>query len=205
MQDNYSETLRKKFHNVLSLQENETERKAAFMALLGQELVMRGVSLPVIVGGMATEIFSFGKYTSDDIDIKSDQGKTFYLLTQLEFERHGEHVWFSKEFKIIIDWLGADFEQGPEVNKRILNVQTEYGPIALVPLEELIVDRLCAAKFWKHGASLMWAKYLYESADAFDIEIDDAYFHKCLVRENVVDIFEENITQIESETNGPRY
>lgn len=193
-----------KFRNALSKVENETERKAIFMALLGQELTAMGVSLPVIVGGMATEIYSFGKYTSDDIDIKSDRGNTFYLLTLLGFERHGEHVWFSKEFRIILDWLGADFEQGAELKRRILNVQTEHGPIALVPVEELIVDRLCAAKFWHHRASFDWAKYLYESADALGLEIDEDYLRMRVAQEDIADVFEP-ISPSEGGTNAPGY
>lgn len=180
-----------KFKEKLFGIEDETRRKAVFMALLGQELANAGVALPVVVGGLAVELYTFGKYTSDDIDIKADRLHVFRILDKLGFEQQQPHTWVSKELSIVVDWLGADFEQGRSIPDRILNLHTDSGPIMVLPIEDLILDRLAAAKHWKHKASFIWAKYLYEIAiHSENITIDMELLKKYAQEDDVLDLLE---------------
>lgn len=191
---------------------DDVKWKATFMALLGQEFMANGDPLPIIIGGAAVELFSFGQYASEDIDIKSKRGRTFSLLAQLGFESQGTHLWYSEALDILIDWQGESFEQDDRgIRQRVLTIKTEDGPLALLPVEELIVDRLCAAKFWQHKDSGNWAKYLFEIATEHGIYIDQEFLVRRMRDEDVVDIFEKLITPKASSIaprkreNGPKF
>ncbi|MEW6110027.1 MAG: hypothetical protein AB1632_12800 [Nitrospirota bacterium] len=170
--------------------------------LLSKEMIRQGGRPPVVVGGEAVEIYTQGSYTTGDMDIKADYSKFSKIVAQWGFrpisgeyrksckidkKRHGaERAWCSKEMDIYIDWLGSNLEEGQEAEKRVETVALDDElSLKVISFEDLIIDRLCAAKFWKDVDSEMWAKVLLEIKNKTG-RIDMLYLNKRAVKEKVV-------------------
>ncbi|MBF0506957.1 MAG: hypothetical protein HQL09_08980 [Nitrospirae bacterium] len=142
--------------------EDESRRRAYFIAILSGEMVRRGADLPIVIGGEAVELYTQGRYTTGDIDLKGRKEVLEEILAEWRFEKRGR-IWVSKEYSLYVDWLGGSLDEGAEAEKRtnIIALDGE-NEIRVISFEDLIVDRLCAAKYWKDQDSLMWAKNLME-------------------------------------------
>jgi len=142
--------------------ENESRRRAFFIALLSGEMVRRGAERPIVVGGEAVELYTQGRYTTGDIDLKGNKEVLDEVLAEWGFTKEGR-IWASKEYNLYVDWLGGFLDEGAEAERRtnIIALDGE-NEIRIVSFEDLIVDRLCAAKYWNDQDSLVWAKTLLE-------------------------------------------
>ena len=70
---------------------NETERKLAVTAALASAIADLGVK-PVIVGGLAVEYWTYGAYSTTDIDVLLPSSPEISVrLGQLGFDRRGRH------------------------------------------------------------------------------------------------------------------
>ena len=158
-----------------------------FIALLSGEMTRRGVARPIVVGGEAVELYTQGRYTTGDIDIKGDKDTLETVLMDWGFAKEGR-VWASREYDLYIDWLGGSLDEGAEAEKRtnIIAIAPELE-IRVISFEDLIVDRLCAAKYWDDSDSLMWAKVLLEILMKVG-GADTCYLTKRAEEENVADI-----------------
>jgi hypothetical protein len=142
--------------------ENEGRRRAFFIALLSEEMTRRGAERPIVVGGEAVELYTQGRYTTGDIDIKAKKDVLEAVLRDWGFAKEGR-VWFSGEYDLYIDWLGSSLDEGAEAEKRTNIISLAPGrEVRVISFEDLIVDRLCAVKYWNDSDSLMWAKVLIE-------------------------------------------
>ena len=167
--------------------ENEGRRRAFFIALLSGEMTRRGAERPIIVGGEAVELYTQGRYTTGDIDIKGQKDTLEAVLTDWGFVKEGR-VWSSREYDLYIDWLGGSLDEGAEAEKRTNSIALGPGlEIRVVSFEDLIVDRLCAAKYWDDTDSLMWAKVLLEILGKTG-GADTGYLIERAEKENVADL-----------------
>jgi hypothetical protein len=142
--------------------ENESRRRAFFIALLSDEMVRRGAERPIVVGGEAVELYTQGRYTTGDIDIKARKDILAAVLTDWGFVQKGR-VWTSREYDIYVDWLGSSLDEGAEAEKRTNSIALAPGlEVRVISFEDLIIDRLCAAKYWADSDSLMWSRVLME-------------------------------------------
>jgi hypothetical protein len=142
--------------------ENESRRRAVFIAILSGEMVRRGAERPIVVGGEALELYTQGRYTTGDIDLKGNKEALDVVLEEWGFVKEGR-VWMSKEYNLYVDWLGGSLDEGAEAERRTnLIALDEQNEIRVVSMEDLIIDRLYAAKYWSDQDSLMWAKALME-------------------------------------------
>ncbi len=86
-------------------------------------------------------------------------------------------LWFNPDLDIYIDHLGEELDEGPEATKRTNTVVLDEDlTVRLISLEDLIIDRLNAAKWWKDTDGLMWAEVLVKVKDATGEPIDIQYF-----------------------------
>lgn len=167
--------------------ENEARRRALFVALLSQEMTRRGAEMPIVVGGEALELYTQGRYTTGDIDIKGQKETLEAVLEDWGFVKEGR-VWVSREYDLYIDWLGDSLDEGAEAEKRTNNIAIAPGlEVRVISFEDLIIDRLCAAKYWNDSDSLMWARILLEiliKTGGGDI----VYLTKRAEKENIADL-----------------
>lgn len=104
---------------------------------------------PVVVGGSAIEFYTDGAYMSGDVDIcwtglriptPADQGR---IMASLGSPRGGPRTW--KLAGLFFDLLGpAETYAAGEFKL----MQTPMGTVLLPPVEDLIVERIFAARCW---------------------------------------------------------
>lgn len=177
----------KKNLELLNQIDNPSWKRILFSGLLSQSVIEKGYPAPIIVGGEAVEIYTNGQYTTGDIDIKGNLSCIAEILEDAGFHRnHG--VFYHSELDLAIDWLGGNLEQGEEAENRAINIKVrEKLYIRVISVEDLIVDRLCAAKFWADKESEQWAKILWEVKS----DLDMGYLLKRASEEDVEDITKE--------------
>lgn len=172
---------------------NELEKRLSLIGFLTKNLQAQNLPPPVIVGGCAVEIYTFGKYMTQDIDILGAKEALFPLLHNLEFQQENGIFW-NDSIGIVIDW------QGNGSQEPVLNLKDSKGQIcaSLLNINDLIIDRLCAKKFWKDTDSFMWAEILYNLAKEKELGLDQQYLQNRAVEEDVAEL----VAQLDNE--GPK-
>ncbi len=179
------------FHEALAqlaTERDSVKKRARFVALVTREMMKAGAGEPIIVGGEALEIYTQGSYTSGDIDLKA----SFLLckiLTNAGFYDRGSGNFYHPGLDIYVDWLGPNFDPGQEeVRERALTIRLgEDEHVKVISIEDLIVDRLNAAKHAQDSDSRMWAETLVDVARKAGIELDEAYLDRIARFEDVQD------------------
>lgn len=167
--------------------ENEGRRRAFFVALLSEEMTRRGAERPIVVGGEAVELYTQGRYTTGDIDIKGQKETLEAVLGDWGFVKEGR-AWASREYDLYIDRLGGSLDEGAEAERRTNSIAIAPRlEVRVISFEDLIVDRLCAAKYWDDSDSLMWAKILFEILMKTG-GADTGYLVRRAEQENVADL-----------------
>jgi len=165
------------------------KRRAFFVAMLSEEMIAKGVMPPIVVGGEAVEFYTQGAYTTGDIDLKADFDAMQESLSLWGFQGSGanKRIWISEELDLYVDWLGANLEEGIEAEARTNSIALGRGlTVRVLSFEDLIIDRLRAAKFWNDTDSEMWASAVLEVANRVK-GLDMNYLRKRAQVENVMD------------------
>jgi len=121
--------------------------------------------------------------------------KTGDLKRQLEkilqnwgFKKTGR-VWFNNDLDIYIDWVGSSLDEGEEAEKRLNTVFIDENlDVKIISIEDLIIDRLNAYKWWKDEDSFLWAKVLLKVKESIGEKIDVEYLKKRAKKEQIEDI-----------------
>lgn len=115
---------------------------------------------PIIVGGLAVEIYTRNEYTTLDIDlIFSQRDIADFYLTRIGFKREGRH-WFHRELMISIE-IPNDMLEDADVDK-IVEIELPDGlNVFVIGIEDIILDRLRACIHWKSTSDCEWAKRLF--------------------------------------------
>lgn len=122
-------------------------RKLNFAAFLADRLNRNGVDI-VLVGGSAVEVYTNGDFPTGDMDFDvSNLDKAVQLLKSLGFKKT-EPLWYNKDLDIAVD-ISAKGYSGDPAKLRIIKVRNYRLKVAGV--EDLIINRLYSAKFWKSG------------------------------------------------------
>lgn len=132
-----------------------------------------GDKTPVLVGGGAVSFYTRGAYMSSDMDFVAPDPRPFLeLLEETGFECSGR-------YRILGDLY-------VEVPSEVLAGRYEdRGGLRVVSAEDLIVDRLCAAKFWRSEKDRQWAGVLLSSPD-----LDWTYLRLRAEQEDVADLLQ---------------
>jgi acyl carrier protein len=185
--------MRELLKKILSI-EDPSKRRAMFSALFSKEVVRRGGKPPIVVGGEAVELYTQGGYTTGDIDIKSPLEITKSVLKEWGFSKKGR-TWFNQQLDIYIDWLGASLDEGQEAEDRVTTIRVAKGlEIRVISIEDLVIDRLNAAKYWGDVDSLMWARVLLGIKKEFGEKIELNYLKKRAKREGITDFLSKALS-----------
>lgn len=161
------EEARKTKIDKIRLEPDKLRRKLKFLGLLTRLLKPEGV-VPILVGGTALEFYTFGEYATGDIDlVLPERKKAAQVLEALGFQRAGRH-WYSEEVDIAVEIPGDTLAGAIE---KVVSVFVDGERIYVIGPEDLIVDRLNAAKFWNVRSDLDWAAgMLLLHSNKIDIE-----------------------------------
>ncbi len=167
----------------LKKEPNELKKKMLLVGYLSDELSKRGAFL-FLVGGQAVETYTAGQFTTGDIDITTtDQEATEKLLTRLSFKREGM-IWLNEKLAIAVHIVASY----PTRTEKVRTVEVGPYRVGVVGVEELIIDRLRASKFWKSGRDAEQAWVLF---NGFRKRIDLDYLRRRAKEEKVDDILPE--------------
>lgn len=169
------------------------KRRLYFVGILTKYLKKDKIR-PIIVGGNALEFYTMGFYSTNDIDIVSEgYEKIGKLLESWGFKKEGRH-WYSEEFEIAIEIPSSFLEE--ESKKYIIEVEMENLKVYIIGIEDLIVDRLNAYKWWNSISDKEWAKRLIKVKKN---EIDFDYLKKRCKNTETMDVLNEINKEIEDE------
>lgn len=162
-------------------------KKLKFVAQLTERLRPENVA-PILVGGTALEFYTFGGYESMDVDlvISGRERAARVLEEEFGFQREGRH-WYNEDLDIAIEIPDHVLAGSRE---KVVPVIVEGKVLYVIGVEDLIVDRLAAAKFWKVEADAEWAAALLT---LHGDKIDWEYLRKRAQEENVVDFLERAV------------
>jgi hypothetical protein len=171
--------------------EDPVKRRALFIGLLTQEVKRRGGKEPIVVGGLSLEIYTQGSYTTGDIDIKAQKDILEAVLKGWGFIKKGR-IWVNEYLDIYIDWLGSSLDEGPLAEERVNTIIVgDDLEVKIISIEDLIIDRLNAVKFWKDEDSLIWAKVLVKVKEATGEPLDREYLKERALKEGTLELLEE--------------
>lgn len=133
--------------------DNPTDRKIRFLALL-TSAIPKGVSRrkPVLIGGSAIEIYLDGFLRTGDIDIMYNVADLKKILKAWQFETGPAlRSYMNEELGLAVDLVGDRLNASYD---KITTITTDYGPVAVIGVEDLVLKRLASAKFWKATADM---------------------------------------------------
>lgn len=166
----------------IKMEQNPVHKKLRFLAWLTSMMRKNGrASFPVLVGGGAVEVYTAGNYATKDIDIVyGDIALLDKILLPEGFKKEGRY-WYNEEIDIILECPGSGRPES------INNVVIDGEDVFITSLEDIIVDRLCAYKFWKSADDGLWAKTMLKASSTMDLD----YLQKRASEEDVEDVLAE--------------
>jgi len=188
-----------------------TTRRLAFLALFSEEYRLRnGGRYPVLVGGMAVELYTQGHYSTRDVDLLCKDERAWEILQEWGFERlPANRQFYNESLDIALEILGDRLvNEDPDAEARaefvIFKGPGEGAPdrIRVIALEDLVLDRLKAAVHWKSPEGRLWAEIMLDlglSSEALDFNLD--YLRKKAGEKGYEtgELLEEILLKIESE------
>lgn len=174
---------------------NDSVRERLCIASVVCEGMKEFANEVVMVGGSAVEFYTAASYMTKDIDfIAKDSFNIKKVMTDLGFKNDGDGIWYHNDTSVIIE-----FPKGPLVGEysRTTRVETAYGIVEVIGIEDIILDRVSAAKFWQDTPE--WAEYLLSSH--YD-NVDFAYLRdkaEELLCTDTLELVIKNVNEFKSE------
>jgi len=163
----------------LGREPNELKKKLLLLGYLSERVSKKGGCI-FLVGGEAVETYTGGVFTTGDIDITTtEQQPTEELLAKMGFNKEGM-IWVSPRIGMAVHIVASY----PRRSLRARTIEVDGYSVKVVGVEDLIVDRLAAAKFWKSERDLEQARAILGS---FRDSIDYGYLKGIAAEENVQD------------------
>lgn len=133
---------------------------------------------PILVGGAAVEFYTQGGYSTSDIDMVAPGGPELVrVMEDLGFEKLGKDF-VEQQLKIYVEFPGSALKP----NERYQEIRIGDTLLKIISLEDLIVDRLCAFKFWQSAVDGINAMVLLDLGP-----LDEDHLKKRYQEEDVVD------------------
>lgn len=126
----------------------------------------------VLSGGSCVEIYSQGKYTSDDIDLidrfNGGHTKIKNVMVQLGFKEHNRYF-VHEDTRYYIEFPRGPLGVGDAPITEIASRENETGILRLLTPNDCIKDRLAAYYHWDDPQSLEQAIWVAQQ-NKFDID-----------------------------------
>lgn len=151
-----------------SKEKDRALRGVKVAAVISEALKEIGID-PILVGGSAVAFYTEGKYTTHDIDMISPSGKDIEeVMGRLGFSKFGKD-YSNKQLKIYVEFPSDAL--GPTEKVNIIKVGTSR--LKIISIEDLIVDRLCAFKYWGSTVDGVNALIMLELGIAKKARVED--------------------------------
>ncbi len=159
---------------------SDIEKKIFFLAWLNGKLkAAESRAFPVLVGGSAVQLYTGGNYMSVDMDIYLDDiMPAVGILEKYGFVKTGRH-YFSAEYDLL-----AEFVSG-HVPEKISEIEYMGKTVLISSSEEMIIDRLNAAKWRNIPKDLEWARVMISTGDGTGLNME--YLRRRAAEEDIED------------------
>ncbi len=151
-----------------SIKEMTMEELAAYVC---SQLEKEGIET-VLSGGSCVEIYSQGKYTSDDIDLidrfNGGHTKIKNVMLKMGFSEHNRYF-IHEETPLFIEFPRGPLGVGDAPVHQIASKENETGILKLLTPTDCIKDRLAAYFHWDDLQSLEQAVWVAEQNE-FDLK-----------------------------------
>ncbi len=141
-----------------------TIQQVVLGAFLTKFFVEKDVKL-TLVGGATVQFYTQAAYLTHDVDIilhgdtkeiiEEVMGKLGFKRTTMY--RHFEHSFFN----FVVEFPPAPIEVGSRVIHKVNVIKTDEGPVRIIKIEDIIMDRIVAGVEWKDEPSIEQAKLLW--------------------------------------------
>lgn len=133
-------------------------------ALLSREFMQRGVLLTV-VGGAAVQFYTQAEYITHDLDailIGDSVADVDAVMSSLGFKRTTTYRHFEHPLlKFVVEFPSPPIEVASRHIGNLVNLQTELGPVRILRVEDVIIDRIVAGVEWHSPDRLAQARLLW--------------------------------------------
>ncbi|WP_309088094.1 hypothetical protein [Domibacillus sp.] len=158
------------------------ERMFEFAGLVTEYMSAFSIK-PVVVGGLAVELYTLNHYTTHDIDFISSGWEQFnkLLTDELAFKRTARE-WYHEELEIAIEIPSSDLEGSAE---KVVEIELKSGrSIFVIAVEDIIIHRLESVlvsnvQFPEDHEDYQWAYRM------FLLHKDDLIDHEYLKQESL--------------------
>lgn len=159
------------------------ERRLVFVGLLTRGVEALGWPAPVVVGGHAVEYYTAGGYATVDVDLAGASEPVAQVMDSWGFRRQGRH-WYDDDLRLVVEVPGS--RPAPEALAHVTRVRIGRLTVHILGIEDLIVDRLAACKYWADEDSCDWARTMLAAA----VDLDHVYLQRRADEEDVADRLE---------------
>ncbi|MFC2149294.1 UbiD family decarboxylase [Candidatus Auribacterota bacterium] len=134
------------------------KRRLFALAVITKALEETGIK-PILIGGCALEYYSFGGYTTGDVDLALPHVKAVEKVFEgLGFKNKGRY-WTHDRYDLMIEAPTSNIA-GETAN--LTEVQIDGMKCFIIGVEDLIIDRLNSYVYWKWEDDGRWVKRLIE-------------------------------------------
>ncbi|MDI6784092.1 MAG: hypothetical protein QME64_08375 [bacterium] len=147
------------------------KRKLWVLAVISKALSYYDIR-PILIGGCAVEYYTFGGYSTYDVDIAvADHDRLTEIMAKLGFEKEGR-FWLRKDLDVVVESPAGILvkETAP-----LTEVQLEDMVCYIIGIEDLIIDRLNGFVHWKWEDDKRWVKQLL---DLYQRKLDWNYLNQ---------------------------
>jgi len=156
-----------------SIAEMSMEELAAYVC---SKLDEKGIDT-VLSGGSCVQIYSHGKYTSDDIDLIDRFNGGHSLIKKVMFDmgfREHNRYFVHEDTSLFIEFPRGPLGVGDAPVNNIATLEEETGILKLLTPTDCIKDRLAAYYHWDDPQGLEQAVWVAEQND-FDLKSIEAW------------------------------
>ncbi|MCX5718419.1 MAG: DUF6036 family nucleotidyltransferase [Nitrospirae bacterium] len=153
--------------------ESPLKRQLLMVALITRLLEQKGKEAPIVIGGCALSYYTREVYFTADIDLAyADREALDTVLKEIEFVKEGRY-WVNEELTMAIE-VPASVLIGEDSPVEIVEL-AENLQCKIIGIEDLIIDRLNACKYWKSEIDCEMAELLIKR---YTKELDWIYLEK---------------------------
>lgn len=141
-----------------------TKQQIVFGAFLSRLFDEKGVGF-TIVGGAAVQFFTQATYTTKDLDVILVGDTTSIIeevMGELGFKRTTTYRHFEHSvFGFVVEFPPEPIEVGGRYISNVTVIETEMGPVRIIRIEDILMDRIVGGVEWKQEHLLNQAKLLW--------------------------------------------
>jgi hypothetical protein len=170
-----------------------TIRQVTLAAFLSNLFRARNMDF-ILVGGATVQFYTQGEYLTKDIDVilRGDTKEVIEeIMHSLGFTRTSNYRQFGHpSFDFSVEFPPSPIEIGSRTIHKVNVIETPEGPLEIIKIEDIIMDRIIAGVEWKHQGSLEQARLLWMENKS---RIDLAYLTDFAKKEGYLKTLQEVI------------